>query len=230
MATQAAEARIQASEREQRRGSPDAKERLRHLTSRESALREELVAARAAEAHAIETLEARRQGLATGEGTAADVAKARKAAEAARETVVDLEGAVEKIAAERRSVAEEIEREENARERRRQEKAAEPLREEADRLLGEFVEAIATVTAPLLKRVEVMERLGQEFPLVREIEPIQFDALVIAVAERLRLPTGDRPDLAVRSWLTRILAGPTGVPWMPVPTVGPETLRAHGLR
>jgi len=203
------------------------KERLRHLTSRKTALQEEIEAARAVEARRIEALEARRQGLAGGEGTAADVARARRDVEESRATIADLETALAGISERRQALATEIGEAEHEKERRRQEKAAVPLRAQADAAVADFVEAVATVTEHLCRRQEIGTRMWKEFPLAGALPRIGLEDLSKRLRERMGQPGDDL--LAYRNLIIRGVAGPTGVPWLPALAPPADRLRALGI-
>lgn len=235
MKPQPAEAGIDAIEQRQENPGPRPiksatgrnRGRLAHLEAREAALRDELEKARVEEGRCIESLESHQQALADGEGTAADVARARRAVEEIRATVADLEVALAGISEKRKALAAELASEERDRERQRQERAALSSRDEADQLVEAFIAGLTTLTAPLVERKALAERFSHQFPLAAGIPDLKLDALARGLQAALNLPNDGDGTRVATGLVLRALARPLD-PAPPV-RVGTDRLAELGI-
>lgn len=204
--------------------------RFRHVSARADVLKRDLVQA----GKKVRDLEARvesaKKALAGGTGSAAGAAKAVKALEEARAEAAHLGEALVAVDAERQAAGAVVDAAAQARQRKRQEKAAESLHQEAEALIQTFIEGVAGMLAPLVRRKEIATMVARDYPLARHVDPLDLKALATA----LRAATGgDRRQedpLAFVVFLRRVLAGPVGYAWIPAarPLLG-ELEQKYGL-
>jgi len=198
------------------------------LEERESALTAELEAARAEGSRLVDEVERQREALAAGEGSAADVGKARRQTDENHLIVAALEEALAGVAEKRQLLAMEIDQEKQERERARQEAAAGPFRDEADELVKEFIDGLVGLCDPLVRRKELAARVSYELPLARGVPTLTVDALARALQPALALTNDADGTTTARSFLLRALSGPMDLPILRVP-VPIDRLREFGI-
>ena len=204
----------------------DDRGRAAQLRRRQEALRRELTGAKERESEIDGALIAAKEDLAAGRAAVAGVRGAERALADHRAGIEHLAGALDSVESELREVEQRIAAVELEAERARQAKAVGPLRREAEALAAEFVENVAGIMAPLVRRQEIAARVTSEFPLAQAVEHLSVRRL----AEQIRSAMGghEREDLVPYVALVRrVLAGSTriptmnarevGTPWMPLP-------------
>jgi hypothetical protein len=204
------------------------KGRLAKLEERETALAAELAAARAEASRLIDVVEQQRQALAGGEGTAVEVGRARRQADEYQVIVADIEAALAEVAEKRQVLASEIDQEQQQRERARQEKAAEPLREEADALVREFIDGMVGLCDPLVRHKALAEEVSFKLPLAKGVPTLTVDALARSLQAALDLGNNADGTTLGRSLVLRALAGPEDLPILRVP-IPLDRLRELGV-
>jgi len=168
-------------------------------------------------------------GLAAGEGSTADVGKARHAAEESRTIIADLEAAFAGISEQRRALADEVAKHKRERERQRQERAAQPLREEADRYVVEFIAGLTALCEPLLKRKALASRFSRALPLATGIPGLTVDALARALQSALSLPNDADGTRVARAIVSRALGRPLDFAFVPPLKLGADRLQELGV-
>lgn len=194
-----------------------AARRRTHLQARLAKLRAEIETARERESELDEAITAAKEDLAEGSCGQGKVAAAVEALQKHRSGLVHLGAAAAKVQGELQEVEAAVQEQAHARERTRQARASQKLRAEAERCGPEFVSSLARVLAPLERRREIAAILARDYSLAPRLDPL--DLKVVATALRAAMG-GDlrREDpLAYVALVRRLVFGPCGLPWMPVP-------------
>jgi hypothetical protein len=177
------------------------KEYLAVLTRRRDALHGELRKSEEAERKLSDSLEAVKKNLIDG-GSPQQIPRLVADLEGRKVATAAIRDALTKVEAATAPIAAKVQEIETAIERDRQWEASKKLRGEAADCIEDFAKGIATLTAPLLRRLEVWGEIRSKYPLVPSAS-LSFDRLVGEVDAALGRPGA----FAVRFYLVRLLNG-----------------------
>lgn len=190
-------------------GIDELREEAARLGSRAGELAKEVQGAEKAESELAVALERRQADLAGGRSTSAEVLKAENAVEVARRTLAHVRAALSGVEVERQRADHLVLQAEREIGRRKANEAAEPVRAEAERLLGDAAKALAHPGALLAERATLALKMP---PLADPLPAPTLDGLAAAVLKELSLD--GNYHWAVKVWIQKVLAGPVGN-WQP---------------
>ncbi len=184
--------------------------RIATLSNRRDALKGEIAKAGEREHEAAERLAATKEALATGSGGQADVARATKLLDDARQARAHLEEALQKVAGEHDRIGSEVVRIERELERQRQNEAAEVYRQKVTALRAKRRDRMANFAAESLEIAAIAKRVKAEHPLADGIEEDSLDTMSVELCRDWHVDWNARGSEA-RAWIVRGHAGPSGV-------------------